>query len=69
MLQAQGVGGTACYQAALMQNQQVIAGLDLVQQVGGPQHAELLLAAQPPHVLVEGQAAGRVEADTGFVKQ
>ena len=69
MLQAQRIGRATGHQAPLMQYQQVIAGLHFVQQVGGPQHTQLLLAAQPTQVLVERQAAGRVEAHTGLVEQ
>lgn len=68
VLKAQRIGGATGHQAPLMQNQQVIAGLHFVQQVSGPQHTELLLAAQPAQVLVKRQAAGRVEADAGFVQ-
>lgn len=69
MLKAQRIGGATGHQAPLMQNQQIIAGLHFVQQMSGPQHTELLLAAQPAQVLVKRQAAGRIEADAGFVQQ
>ncbi|MNI49848.1 hypothetical protein D3C73_1044830 [compost metagenome] len=52
-----------------MQDQQVIAGLHFIQQVGGPQHTDALLVTQAAQVLVERQAAGRVEADAGFIQQ
>ncbi|MNI17317.1 hypothetical protein D3C73_706850 [compost metagenome] len=52
-----------------MQDQQVIAGLYFVEQVGGPEHADVLLATQAADVPVERQATRRVEADTGFIEQ
>ncbi|OWK40119.1 hypothetical protein PSOLE_37770 [Pseudomonas oleovorans subsp. oleovorans] len=54
---------------AAMQDQQLVGGFDLVQQVGGPQHAQALLATQIAHMSAQRQAAGRVEPGAGFVEQ
>lgn len=69
MFQAHGIGAATGDQAALMHDQQVVAGLHFVQQVSGPEHADALLAAQLPDVQAQGEAAGRIEADAGFVEQ
>ncbi len=66
---AQGISPPAGHQTALMKNQQVIARLHFIQQVGGPEHADVLLATQVANVLIERQPAGRIEADTGLVEQ
>ena len=63
-----GVGACAGDEAALMQDQQIVAGLYFVQQVRGPQHADALVA-QLADVLVQGQPAGRVKTNAGFIEQ
>ena len=68
MFQAQRIGLPTGDQPALMENQQVIAGLHFVEQMGGPEHADALLAAQVANVLVERQATGRVESGAGFIE-
>ena len=69
LLRDQGSDLPTGHQAALMQDHQPIVGLYFVEQVGGPQHADALFDAQAAHVLVQRQAAGRVEADAGFIQQ
>ena len=69
MFLTQGIGLPTGHQPASMQDQQVIAGLHFVEQVGSPEHADALLATQAADVLVECQATRRVEADTGFIEQ
>lgn len=69
MFQAHRVGLSAGDQTALVHDQQVVAGLHFVEQVSGPEHADALLAAQLPDVQSQGEAAGRIEADAGFVEQ
>ena len=69
MFQTQRVGLSAGDQPPLMQDQQVITGLHFIQQVGGPEHADVLFAAQTTNVLIERQPTGRVEANAGLVEQ
>ncbi len=54
MFQAHRVGLPAGDQAALMHDQQIVAGLHFVEQVSGPEHADTLLAAQLPDVQAQG---------------
>jgi hypothetical protein len=45
-----------------------VAGPDLVDQVGGPEHGQVLLAAERVHVLDDREPAVDVEADGGLVE-
>lgn len=56
-------------QTAAIEHQQIVIGLDLIEQVSGPEHAHALVTAERSHMLVECLAAGRVEACTGLVEQ
>jgi hypothetical protein len=62
-------GLTAGDQTALMQNQQVVVAVDFVEQMGGPEHADTLFAAQAAHMLVQGETTSRIKAYAGFVQQ
>src|SRR5712664_1816056 len=54
---------------ALMQYHEVIAGDDLVEQMGGPQHADALFGDQPADMAEDIGARLDVEADRRLVKQ
>lgn len=56
-------------QTAAIEHQQIVIGLDLIEQVSGPEHAHALVTAERSHMLVECLSAGRVEACTGLVEQ
>jgi hypothetical protein len=60
---------TACENPALMQNYQVVAGYDLVEQMRSPQHADALLGYQPPHMTEDIGARLDVEANRRLVQQ
>ena len=68
MFQAQRIGLSAGHQPALMEDQQVVAGLHFVQQMSGPEHADGVFAAQVAQVLIECQATGGIESGAGFVE-
>src|SRR4051812_17560599 len=60
---------TACKNPALVQNHQVVAGYDLVEQMRSPQHADTLLGDQPPHMTEDIGARLDIEADGRLVQQ
>ena len=54
---------------ALMQDHEVVAGHDFVEQMGGPEHADALLGDQLPDVVEDVGARLDVEPDGRFVEQ
>ena len=51
-----------------VQQHDMVAGLDLVDQVGRPQHGQVLVAAQAVHVVDQVPTAVDVEPDRGLVE-
>src|SRR3990167_9555807 len=62
-------GQTLGDQASAVEDQQLVAGLHFVEQVGGPEHRQAIITTELAHMPVERQAAGRVKADAGLVEQ
>ena len=55
--------------APLVQHHHVIAGIDLVDEMGRPQHTQAILAAQAMHVIENGLPGADIDADRRFVQQ
>ena len=63
------LGDAARHDASLVEHEQIVVGLDLVEQMRCPQHADIVGAGKLMDVPHDGAARRHVEADGRLVEQ
>ena len=66
---ADRVPGPIGQQLALMQYQHVVVFADFFNQMGRPEHGQVVLGAECADMIVQRPAAGHIQTNSGFVQQ